>query len=99
VSTQTAALAEDLIPAVPRSQPAPRRPRKRRQPLPRSVTALVAVTAAAAVVVLSGAVLVLHRDVVQLQREIPAQSLSCAQLHAVRLHIQNRTVRCSTRKA
>jgi hypothetical protein len=94
-STEVASLAEHLIPAVP--GPAPR-PRRRRQPLPRSVTALVAVTAAMAVLVLSGAVLVLHRDVAQLQREIPGHQLSCADLtHHIRLHVRSRTVRCAER--
>jgi hypothetical protein len=54
---------------------------------------------AAGLLVLSGAVLVLHRDVQELQSQISGQNrISCADFTSVKLHIQHRNVRCSNRK-
>ena len=91
MTTETARIAEELLPPVPRS-PAPR-PRKHHHP----ATALLGLGLVAVTLVMGAAVMTLRSDVVRLQHEISAQKLSCADLNHIRLHIHTRAVRCTER--
>jgi hypothetical protein len=94
-STEVAGLAEELLPAVPRSQPAPR-PRKRRQRL-HPATALLGLGLVAVTLVMGAAMVSLRADVVRLQHEISSQKLSCADFAHVRLRVRGHNARCVTR--
>lgn len=98
MTTGTTKLADELLPAVPRSQPAPRRPRKRRQRL-HPATALVGVGLVAVTLVMGAAMVRLHQDLTRLQSQVAAQNhnVSCADVANLHLHVRNRIVRCTER--
>jgi hypothetical protein len=67
--------------------------------MPKAITALCAVVIGAGFIVLSGAVLVLRADVVQLQHQLDArpasQAITCAALQQhVQLRVHGKNVRC-----
>jgi hypothetical protein len=94
-TTGVTALAEELLPAVPRPAPRPRK-RPHRHP----ATGLLAVGLVAVTIVMAGAVLTLRADVVQLQHQLQiGRPVSCADLTGIRLHLRSRTVRCTGRGA
>jgi hypothetical protein len=68
--------------------------------MPRTITALCAVVVAAGLIVLSGAVLVLHADVGRLQAQLdarPVQSISCADLAHVQFRVHGHDAHCQDR--